>query len=462
MPLRTDAQKCAHLLRRFGLGASEAEISYYLEGGGLDGAIEKLLNYDQVDEGFTIKPEDFANNKGKVGMPSLIGWWTMRLLTTRRPLQEKMTLFWHNHFATSAEKVKAPGMMFMQNDIFRRNATGNFKTLLMEASKDPAMIIWLDNRENVVGKPNENFAREVMELFTLGIGHYTEHDIQQSARAFTGYSLKRSQTEFGGLQVAEFAFRPRQHDNGTKEFFGRSGEFTGDDILEMLCQMPRTAEFITWKMWRFFAYDKPEPVLVKRLAGKFFDSGLDIKVLLREMMHAPEFYSASAERTVYKNPCDFVIATCRALGLGQLYVDAFQKTGKIPTGQLRAIDGEMDRMGMRLFYPPDVAGWRGGTDWISTATMVERIGWADILFGSGRNAKGNLRFDVGSVLGSANDPESIAKALVSILDAPLPSRKVSEVAAAAQKEMVDGNGRINMMAASATRLIFAAPEFQFA
>jgi uncharacterized protein (DUF1800 family) len=462
MALRTDSQKCAHLLRRFGLGASEAEMAFYLQDGGLEGAIEKLINYDKVDEGFDLKPIDFANKKGKVQIQGLISWWTTRLLVTRRPLQEKMVLFWHNHFATSAEKVKQPGMMYVQNELFRRNATGNFQTLLMEASKDPAMVLWLDNRENVVGKPNENFAREVMELFTLGIGNYTEHDIQQSARAFTGYSYRKGQ-EIDGLPTADFMFRPRLHDEGEKEFFGQRGNFSGDDILTMLAAKPRTAEYIAWKMWRFFAYDKPSPALTKRLGAEFAASGLDIKTLLRAIMHSPEFYSAQAERTLYKNPCDFVIATSRALGLGDLFVQQFKTSGQMPVAQLGTIAAGMNRMGMRLFFPPDVAGWRGGADWISTGTMVERISWADILFGSGRSAKGNINVDVSGLFMQDPTPEGVTHKLVTLLDAPLPGRKMSAVAEAARKEAgVSLDERnANAVAASASRLIFASPEYQF-
>jgi uncharacterized protein (DUF1800 family) len=462
MALKTDSQKCAHLLRRFGLGASEAELAYYLQDGGLDGAIERLLAYDKVDEGFDIKPMDFANKKGTVQIQGLIAWWTLRLLATRRPLQEKMTLFWHNHFATSTEKVKAPGMMFVQNETFRRNATGDFKTLLAEVSRDPAMVVWLDNRENVRGKPNENFAREVMELFTLGIGNYTEHDIQQSARAWTGYSIARGE-DVEGMRSASFAFRPRLHDDGEKEFFGQRGNFSGDDILSILLSKPRTAEYIAWKMWRFFGYDKPEPALTKRLGAEFMAANYDIKALLRAIMHSPEFYSPAAERTLYKNPCDFVIATTRALGIGEVMVQQHKTTGNPPLRELGAVAGAMNRMGMRLFFPPDVAGWRGGADWISTATMVERISWGDILFGSGRSGKGNLDFDVSSLFMQDPTPEGVTHKLVSLLDAPLSGRKMTEVAAAARKEAGGGldERNANGVAAAAARLIFAAPEYQF-
>src|SRR5579862_1345225 len=191
MALQTERQKGAHLLRRFGLGASEAELDYYLKDGGLNGAIEKLLNYENTDEGFKLDVDSFRNGKNNnINPQSVAVWWTARMLITQRPLQEKMTLFWHNHFATSGEKVTPGSMMYVQNDLLRQYATGNFREMLMAVSKDPAMLFWLDNQYNVKGKPNENFAREVMELFTLGIGNYTEQDIREGARAFTGWSIQ--------------------------------------------------------------------------------------------------------------------------------------------------------------------------------------------------------------------------------------------------------------------------------
>lgn len=192
MPLQTDREKGAHLLRRFGLGASEAELDYYLKDG-LNGAVDRLTEYESVDEGFNINPYDLQPEKAKnLPMPILTAWWIARMIATRRPLQEKMTLFWHDHFATSASKVKASEFMLQQNETLRQYATGNYRSLLTNMSKDPAMLFWLDNQENVRGKPNENFAREVMELFTLGVGNYSEKDVQEAARAFTGWSVMRS------------------------------------------------------------------------------------------------------------------------------------------------------------------------------------------------------------------------------------------------------------------------------
>jgi len=466
MALETEREKGAHLLRRFGLGASEAELNFYLQGG-LKGAIDKLVNYESIDEGFNLDIASLENGKNKVQMPLVVGWWISRILQTQHPLQEKMTLFWHDHFATSADKVKAPMSMYLQNEILRRNAVGNFGTMLTEVSKDPAMIVWLDNEYNVKGKANENFAREVMELFTLGIGHYSEKDIQESARAYTGWSLQRprgvTKDEADPRKLApEFVFRERLHDDGEKVFFGKKGEFTGDDILGMLCKMPRTAEYITQKMWEYFAYTDPEPTLIARISQEFHQSNLDIKTLLRAIMTSPEFYSDKAYRSIYKSPVDFAITTARQLGLGGLMKQTPDQVGPRKLGPVALINTSLKGMGMQLLYPPDVAGWDQGPAWITTATMVERISWAERLFPE-PNERGLMRFQAYPLFASDPTANGAAKKLVSLFDAPLPAYKVAKLADAAQKvcrgRIDDSNA--NATAQAVTKLIFACPEFQF-
>lgn len=466
MALVTEREKGAHLLRRFGLGASEAELNFYLQGG-LKGAINKLVDYESIDEGFNLDITSLTNAKNKVQMPGVVGWWILRILQTQHPLQEKMTLFWHDHFATSADKVKAPMSMYLQNEILRRNAVGNFGTMLSEVSKDPAMIVWLDNEYNVKGKANENFAREVMELFTLGIGHYTEKDIQESARAYTGWSLQRprgvTKDETDQRKLApEFVFRPRFHDDGDKVFFGQRGNFSGDDILAMLCKMPRTAEYISHKMWEFFAYRDPEPDVIRRISSEFHQSNLDIKTLLRSIMNSPEFYSAKAERAIYKNPVDFTITTARQLGLGSLMNQTLGQGDVRKLGPVSQINTSMKGMGMQLLYPPDVAGWDQGASWITTATMVERISWAERLFPSA-NERGLMRFLAYPLFSQNPTPSGVANKLVSLFDAPLPPSKLENLAAAAERvsKGTINESNANLVAQTVTKLIFASPEFQF-
>jgi len=470
MALTTEREKAAHLLRRFALGASEAELDYYVKDG-LSGAIDKLLNYENVDEGFNVDVEKFANNKNGQLRPQAVGaWWTLRMIATQRPLQEKMTLFWHDHFATSGEKVQGGPLMYTQNEILRKNATGSFRDLLMETSKDPAMLFWLDNQYNVKGHPNENFAREVMELFTLGIGNYTEHDIQEGARAFTGWSIARR----NGRDVdpnkgvkngnASFIERPALHDSGDKTYLGINGNLTGEDVLNHLCDMPRTAEYITWKIWNWFVYPDPEPEVISRVAAKFRADNLSIKTLLRTIMTSPEFYSNKAERGIYKCPVDFTVVSLRQLGVAQAMAEALNDA---PDNLLRGIAPiqsaylSMKNMGMQLLFPPDVSGWDGGQSWITSATMMERITWGSRLFGQAKTGP-QLRYPSYGLFQADASPQGIAKKLVSIFDAPIPSFKMPMLVEAAQKA---SGGRLtpqnaNATAAAVTKLIFAAPEFQ--
>lgn len=303
-----------------------------------------------------------------------------------------------------------------------------------------------------------------MELFTLGIGHYTEKDIQESARAYTGWSVggKPGPKDDPKNLGRQFVYRPRLHDDGTKTFFGKSGEFTGDDILDMLCKMPRTAEFIAGKVWTFFAYPNPEPAVLQRISHEFKQSGLDIKTLILAIMESPEFYSEKAERAIYKNPVEFTVATARQLGLGSIMSDNMKAQGFV-RGQLAPIiqvGQSMKGMGMQLFYPPDVAGWDQGQSWITTATMVERIGWADRLFGGQRVV---LRIDPFSIFKDDPTPRGVATTLVSVFDAPIAEDKLEKLVAAAEKATEGKLTQANAgeAARAVARLIFATPEFQF-
>lgn len=472
MALITDRDRTAHLLRRFGFGASETEIDFYAEGG-WEKAVDRLLNYTAIEEPFSLPLEAFAVNQNALRPQSLQAWWMAKMLATQRPLQEKMTLFWHDHFATSAQKVTNALLMHEQNETFRTHATGSFKDLLTEASKDPAMIVWLDNQYNVKGKPNENFAREVMELFTLGIGNYTEKDIQEAARAFTGWSFRGAdRRQLSRNRTSEFFFNARQFDSGEKAVLGSKGPFTGEDVLNLLCDEPQTARYLTTKIWEWFAYKDPEPGLIDRLAGEFKRSGLHIGTLLRAIMTSKEFYSERAERAVYKTPIDFTVSTLRQLGLGQrILALKAGGDGMVPRNQLGPIAAVLNAsksMGMDIIYPPDVAGWEGGSAWITSATMIERVKWADRLFGTLPTGPGRqvpqVRFPASALFSPSTSPEELATRLISIFDAPIAASKWQALVEAARKAS-DGritSQNVNRTAAAVCRLIFGAPEFQFA
>ncbi len=474
MDPQQERERVAHLLRRFGLGASEAEIDYYGKDGWL-GAVDRLLDYASAPEGPVLEPEAFTGKQAGLKPQELRAWWAHRLIATQRPLLEKMTLFWHDHFATSVNKVDNTYLMLNQNETLRSNATGSFRTLLGEVSKDPAMMFWLDNQLNVKGKPNENFAREVMELFTLGIGNYTEKDVQEGARAFTGWNYSQRKNKKGNPNSIKggrptFVFNEDDHDAGTKVFLSRTGVFDGDDALDILCDHPQTARFITKKILTWFVGPDPDLATVEAHALKFRQSKLDIRTLLRSIMTSEEFYAKTSVRKLYKSPVDFTVATLRQLGVGSVSAQP-DAEGRLPATVMRPVQTVMlatKAMGMELFNPPDVSGWDGGASWISSATMVERIRWADRLFGAislpgvGKGRTPSLNYPAARLFGSG-DPLTIARQLTSIFDVLLPDPKLVAVAETVRRVAGDQvtTETANAAAGAAARLIFGSPEFQF-
>jgi uncharacterized protein (DUF1800 family) len=288
----------------------------------------------------------------------LRAWWMTEMLTTPSPLTEKMVLFWHNHFVSSLQKVRSPVLMYRQNVLLRKHALGYFGDLLHAVARDPAMVIYLDNASNRKGQPNENFAREVMELFTLGEGNYGENDIREVARAFTGWSLD--------LDTGEFVVRPQIHDYGVKTVLGRDGNFDGDEVLDILLAQPQTAEFIVAKMWREFVSPSPAPAEVKRIARMFRDNRYNIKVALRALLTADAFYAPENRAVLVKSPVDLIVGTLRQF--------------RFETGELLPFLGVARRLGQDLFAPPNVKGWPGGDAWINSATLLQRKQLLERLF----------------------------------------------------------------------------------
>ncbi len=383
MPFEDERSRVAHLLRRAGFGYTPAELDQYTALG-FQGAVDRLLNYEQVDDSAVEQllaslPLDLTK------IEDAKFWWLTRMLNTQRPLQEKMTLFWHTHFATANSKVGNAPLMLQQIQLFRDDALGSFETLLRKVTRDPAMLVWLDNRQNRKGAPNENYAREVMELFTLGIGNYSEDDVKQGARAFTGYTLDKGYN---------FVFLPKSHDAGQKTLLGQTGNFDADDVLAMLVRHPAAARFITSKLFRFFVYDTPTSDTVDRLARTYTASGFDIRAVMRDILTGPELLSPSAFHAIVKQPVDLVVGSLKALSA--------QNVGRDATQVLR-------RMGQDLLNPPDVSGWKGGAAWVNSSTLFERFGFANRL-ATGREAGKPYFVDVAGQV-AAPSPES-ADALV--------------------------------------------------
>jgi hypothetical protein len=291
-------------------------------------------------------------------------WWAERMLLTPRPLQEKLALFWHGHFATSQEKVLNYELLLAQVATLRRHANGNFRTLLIAVAQDPAMLVWLDNKDNVKGRPNENFAREVMELFTMGEGQgYTEADVRELARAFTGWTMKKPRTV---KDDPRFKDDKKLHDGGVKVFLDHKGKLDGYAAIDVILKQPATPRFLTRKLYRFFVREEMSPAVNAKLAKLLVESKYELRPLLKAIFLSRDFYSGPSVCTQIKSPTHFLVSTYRKLGL-------------------RSVPGVPDctetaeALGQVLFFPPNVAGWPGGRAWINPATLLARGNFANAL-----------------------------------------------------------------------------------
>ncbi len=296
----------------------------------------------------------------------LRGWWLYGMLQGGHPLREKMTLFWHNHFATSLAKVRGPELMFRQNCLLREHALGRFGPLLQAISRDGAMLVWLDSNSNVKGKPNENYARELMELFSLGAGHYTEGDVREAARAFTGWHADEG----------TFAFKPHLHDDGAKTVLGRTGAWDGGDVVRLVLEQPAAARFLVRKLYHFLVSENAEPpdALLEPLCASFRKSAYDIAGLVRTVLASQHFYSGHAFRQRVKGPVEHVLGAVRAV-----YRDFGEGEADYRPLPTQGLVGRLGAMGQQLFAPPNVKGWPGGRTWLNTTTVLERANFAEAL-----------------------------------------------------------------------------------
>ncbi len=357
-----DLASVSHLHSRAGFAASWAVLRRDLRDGP-SASIERLLD-GEPNAGDGSPAPDFesfldamaAKLAPSADLTGLQAIWLYRMIFTPHPLRERMTMFWHNHFATSIAKVQISALMQRQNNLFRRQALGDFRALLKAAGKDPAMLIWLDSTINRKAKPNENYAREVMELFSLGRGHYSEKDIQEAARAFTGWFVIRD----------EFQLVPRQHDDDVKHVLGKSGNWTGDDIPEILLEQPACADWICKKLFRHFVSDSHAPTerLLAPLSKAFRESNYRIEVPVALILRSRLFFDASMRRRKVKSPVEFAVGTIRALEILK------------PTVESGAVAEACAAMGQSLYAPPSVAGWEGGPAWINSTTMLARANLA--------------------------------------------------------------------------------------
>ena len=363
----TDRELMAHLFRRAGFGATPAELESALLQG-YEATVEQLLHPERqpdLDEDLIFRYfVDFHESRK---IDSAMAHWVYRMINTRRPLEEKMTLFWHCLFATGNSKVEAPPTMLQQIETFRCCALGNFRDILVELSRDPAMIFWLDNQENTNQVHNENYGRELLELFAMGIGNYTEDDVRECARAFTGWTFKNpipAAKPYGRFRW-QFEFRPELHDFGQKAFLGEEGPFDGTDVIDIVVKQPATAQFIARRLYLFFVADRPDEAAIDELARVYVESGYEIRSMLRALFLSDFFRSRASSYAMIKSPADYVVSLLR---LSEEF--AFPKPG------IYDVAFECRYMGQDLLNPPSVEGWHTGKEWIDTGILVERVNFA--------------------------------------------------------------------------------------
>jgi uncharacterized protein (DUF1800 family) len=355
----------AHLYRRAAFGGSPIElktavekghaatIDLFVQGEARAKNLENFLDTEGLKVAKRYQPGQFGSREPF----ELRAWWLYCMLNSGHPLREKMTLFWHNHFATSIAKVRSPVTMFNQNKLLRQYALGKFGPFLLDMSKDAAMLIWLDSNSNVKGHANENYGREIQELFSLGVGHYTEKDIQEAARAFTGWH-----TDGEG-----FEFNAGLHDDGDKTFHGVKGSLNGDDVVKIILEQPACAQFLVRKLYRYFISEANDPPtqFVEPLAEQLRKSDYDLGALVRTMISSKHFYSDYAFRRRIKCPVEYVLGAVKSTAEGMIS----------PQPLVRPIDS----MGQALFAPPNVKGWPGAQSWLSTATVLARQNFGQAL-----------------------------------------------------------------------------------
>jgi len=350
---RWNTKMAAHLLRRAGFGGTPDDRQLASERG-MEDTVAWLLEIQPTRDPVETAARDLHTMFSQDEQSVLRGRWVYRMINTPRPLEEKLTLFWHGEFATSLAKVRNVAWMREQNRTFRRHALGSFRELLLAISRDPAMIRWLDNDRNRKGQPNENYARELFELFSLGIGHYSERDVQEAARAFTGWHIRGD----------AFFFYASQHDNGSKTVFGKTGNFSGDRIIELIMGQKRCAQFLAERLFSFFAYAGADAALIQPLAARIRKDDYQLAGALGMLLRSRIFYSRWSRLRQIKSPAEFVIGTVQAL------------MARVNPAQLAQ---QMAGMSQNLFFPPDVKGWDGGQAWISSTLLFARQKFARAL-----------------------------------------------------------------------------------
>src|SRR5262245_28301439 len=482
---RTPERQIEHLLRRAGFGARPDELDFYAQMS-VDEIIDSLVEIDALND-------DVDSNIGK---PGFVGTttrgvfspnsnitdarqrWLFRMVHSAKPLQEKMALFWHNHFATGYTKVAGtfgategtrymaakagedPGRVRGQIELFRDMALGNFRDLLVAVAKDTAMLVWLDGRTNTKASPQENFAREIMELFTMGVGNYTEPDVYAGARVFTGWNLQRPGLANDGSQHYEFVYNAGQHETGSKTFSfaiysdgsrtiparGQSdGMQDGIDLINALAANPNTGRYLARKLFKFFVseFREPDETFIRRIAGVYASSRFDMKIVMRELLLSPEFWDPKSYWARYSWPVEFVVRALKDVGWNGFSVDSALTP--------------LANMGQILFDPPDVSGFDAGQSWFSSGAMLARMNFASTL-------AANQKFNLATAAKSANrSPQSfLSYCMDQIATPPVDSSVTGEWMAylTATGAWTGSDVQLQAKGSGLVHLIAGSPEYQ--
>ena len=447
-----DRMLAAHLARRAGFGATRDELERYVSMG-YEAQVEELLH--PADARYTpldLLLRRFPEYHTQTGATDATGPWAYRMITTTCPLEEKIALLWHCVFATGNGKLLHPRSLANQIDMFRRYGMGVFDDLLLQLSRDPAMIIWLDNDANHGGSINENYGREILELFSMGVGNYTEDDIKECARAFTGWTIVNA--EYLSLRAQKdsiwpyniigwhFLYRADDHDDGEKLFLGERGRFNGEDVIDIICRQPATARFLARHLYSFFVADEApvpqwastpprDPGAIETLAEAYVESGHDIRSVLRVLFNSDFFKEAQLSR--FKSPIELIIGTLRLTG-----------EHRVPDGSEPGIIQPMAEagfMGQAILDPPSVEGWHTGSEWINSGSLIDRVNFAVDHMGDLSNP--GVRDIVDRVVrecGDAPEAEALVDASLDMVG-PL---QVSDDTRSSLVELASREGRIDL------------------
>ena len=446
-PLQHESARVSHLLRRSGFGVSREEFDYY-QSMGLEATLSELINYDSVDDELAISQAASLVEPENPG--TAVSWWVSRIINSRRPLQEKLTLFWHGLLTSQISVVKDPEAMITQNELLRANAMGDFPTVLKAITADPAMMVYLDISGSTKQAPNENYARELMELFSMGEGTFTETDVREAARAFTGWRVPRQRSDQGRPQLLEPVFQARRFDDGLKTFLGHTGNYGPDEIIDIIVEQPASAEYVVSRLFAFFVFPEPDASDLAPFVDVYLDNGYSIAATVESMLRSEVFYSPRAYRAIVKSPVEYAVGALKALNLQD-------RATSFLAGRSRRDGGALLDMGQVLMEPPNVAGWPGGAAWLNSATLFARLNLVDRITSGDQSDTAAGEPDQAANLGTVEQA----------LDHYLPFLLDDKVTAAERQILLDfAGGPQAALTPEALRdlvyIILASPQFQLA